>query len=195
MDPSQNIQDAFETTDSPGVTNPGGKTFASGVIKAIGNTTGAHNMTNAQFTELEYSIRSTGNVEVGTTYCFRLTNAGSTTNFTYTVTPQIIVSAVIQRPQGGGGGGGNQGGGGESSSGGGQSQGGGGQGGGGGGEGSYTYPYPSPSYGTEYAYPTPSGGGGDSGNALSSSYTSVINVLSETIGETIRMLNKAFLRD
>ena len=130
MDTTTFLSDEENTTDSSGLTNPGGKTFASGKVKTQGNQTTAHTITNAQFTELEYSIKSTGNVTIGTTYCFRLTNSGSTTNFTYTVQPQVVVVARPSPPSGGGGG--NAGGEGNGS---GSSQGGGNQGSGGGGEG------------------------------------------------------------
>lgn len=102
MDLSSNVADAAATTDSSGLSNPAG-TFVAGQVKTSGNQTTAHTLTgsNTQFTELEYSIKSTGNVTTGITYCFRLTNAGSTTNFSYSVQPQITISGR-QRPTGGG---------------------------------------------------------------------------------------------
>ncbi|HSE34839.1 MAG TPA: hypothetical protein VLB83_01820, partial [Candidatus Paceibacterota bacterium] len=103
MDPSPYVSDGAVTTDSSGLTNPAGKTFRAGVVKESGNSTSAHTLTQSQFTELEYAIRSTLAVQGGETYCFRVTNAGTTTNITYGVQPQIIISNS-QRPAGGGSG-------------------------------------------------------------------------------------------
>ena len=47
-------------------------------------------------------MRSTGNVTPGTTYCFRLTNAGLTTNFAYDQEPSIVVLPIASRPEGSG---------------------------------------------------------------------------------------------
>ncbi|MBX4189039.1 LamG domain-containing protein [Candidatus Parcubacteria bacterium] len=109
MDFSQYFSDSASTTDSAGLTNPNGKTFAAGYLKAGSNQTSAHALTSSQFTELEYALRSTSFVSAGTTYCFRLTNAGSVTNFTHTATPQIIIQANQTRPVRGGGGAGGEG--------------------------------------------------------------------------------------
>ncbi len=46
-----------------------------------------------QFVELEYAIQAL-DAATGAAYCFRLTNAGSTTNFTYTAYPEATVSAA-----------------------------------------------------------------------------------------------------
>jgi len=59
-------------------------TFVPGELKDIGDQTGAITLTTTQFTEIEYSVQATASATGGATYCFRLTNAGSTTNFTYT---------------------------------------------------------------------------------------------------------------
>lgn len=142
MDVSPNVADGVATTDSSGTTNPGGKTFVAGYFKSAGNQTPAHSLTTSQFTELEYSLRSTVAASTGLTYCFRLTNAGSTTNFTYTATPQITLTKK-QRPVYGGSGSGEgsgsgseqSGGGGSGGSGSGEIGGGGGSVGGGGGGG------------------------------------------------------------
>jgi hypothetical protein len=110
MDSSPYVSDGEATTDSAGITNPGGKTFTTGQARTYQNQTGALTVSNSQFTELEYSIRPAVNAVAGVLYCFRLTNAGSTTNFTYTVQPQITLSAVETRPSSPSGGSGNTGG-------------------------------------------------------------------------------------
>ena len=79
----------------PGLTDAN-SSFIAGQLKdnsdqtdtiVIAGTTG--------FTEIEYSIQATANSTDGATYCFRLTNAGSTDNFTYTKYGQATVGAVI----------------------------------------------------------------------------------------------------
>jgi hypothetical protein len=151
MDITSNAQNGSVTTNSS-LTDPSGPTFLAGLFQTSSNQTVNYTLPANRFTELEYSIRSTENVETETSYCFRLTNAGSVTNFVYSLLPKIVVHAPIFRPSGGGGGnaggeangtpgsqvgGGNTGGGGNAggeSGGGGGVVGGGGAGGGGGSE-------------------------------------------------------------
>jgi hypothetical protein len=102
MGGQSNVADNIATTNSAGVTDPGGQTFKAGILRTLNGQTGTMTIPKAQFSEIEYAIKSTTNVTTGQTYCFRVTNNGSTTNFTYTVNPQISVSAVTYRPQGGG---------------------------------------------------------------------------------------------
>jgi len=40
-------------------------------------------LSTTEFTEIEFAIQATGSATPGATYCFRLTNAGATTNFNY----------------------------------------------------------------------------------------------------------------
>ncbi|MDO8600434.1 MAG: hypothetical protein Q7R73_02310 [bacterium] len=111
MDPSYYLSEDNSTTDvSGGLTNPGGKTFFAGYTKNASNQTSAHSLTSGQFTEHEYAIKSTANAQTGLAYCFRLTNAGATTNFIYTMNASTTLS-VAARPQTGGGGGEGSGGG------------------------------------------------------------------------------------
>jgi len=156
MDMSGRLEDGASTTDvASGLTNPSG-TFVPGYFKSTGNTTGPVTLDQDEFTEHEFSIVSTNLVSTGTTYCFRVTNAGSATGFTYTKTPQISVLPVSSF-QGGGGnnesngsgairtGGGPSGGGaggaGGEQGGSGSQQGGGGAGGGGGGDSGFLFPF------------------------------------------------------
>jgi putative component of membrane protein insertase Oxa1/YidC/SpoIIIJ protein YidD len=100
MDLSQYILDGSPTTNSSSLTDPGGKSFVAGESRVFANQTGATSITTTQFSEYEYSIRSTVNATAGLLYCFRLTNAGSITNFTYTVQPQITLTGGLH-PQAG----------------------------------------------------------------------------------------------
>ena len=190
MDLSSNLSNGGATSNIDALTEPGGKSFVAGYAQTSGNQTSAHTLTNAQFSEFEYAVRSTANVTVGTTYCFRLTHAGVDTNFAYTQEPRVAVSAIVDRPQGGGGGGG----GGEP--GGGYSYqyptpvGGGEQGGGGGGEaGGGEYPTP---------YATPQGGGGEGGGGGDTGYLfgeSNLASAFKAVTDTMKMINRMFVRD
>ena len=142
-DLTQYVLGYSSTTDSAGLSNPGGSTFKSGIFQAGSATTGPFTLPAAFFTEHEFTINTTALAQKNVTYCFRLTNSGSITNFTYTVQPQIILRGDAHPSSGGSnievsgvgpavGGGGQGGGGGSEGSGGGGGRGGGGQGGGGG---------------------------------------------------------------
>lgn len=82
---SNGISDGSATTN---VTIGGGltdenTTFVAGEFKDTGNTTSGISLTTSQYTEIEYALQANSNAVDNTTYCFRLTNAGSTTNFRY----------------------------------------------------------------------------------------------------------------
>ncbi len=143
MDESQYVANASLTTNVASMlTDPTGS-FVSGYFSSATGTPPSLSVTANNFTELEYSIRSTQYVSAGTLYCFRVTNDGSTSTFTYTVQPQVTISGG-QRPVVGGSGvetggagsvrsgGSGNGGGGSESGGSGSGHGGGGSGGGGG---------------------------------------------------------------
>jgi hypothetical protein len=162
MDTSVHVADGTATTDMGAVDSPAGKDFVAGFFKTQSNQTSPLTLATTEFTEIEYVIRSTTNSTVDTLYCFRVTNAGSVTNFTYTNPPSVTVLSVASRPGGSSGGGGTTGAGGESQGGGAQQTGGTGGGtggagaGGAGGEGQT-------GGGAQQGGGTPSGGGGDSG--------------------------------
>lgn len=80
---------------------PPSKTFVAGEARLFTNQTGAITLTTSQSTELEYGLRSTSYAQSGLLYCFRLSNAGSLTNFTYSVQPQATLNGN-PRPQSGG---------------------------------------------------------------------------------------------
>jgi hypothetical protein len=100
MDGSQYISGEEATTDLAGMTNPGGSSFVAGLINDTSSLVSDHTLGANEFTELEYSIRSTFNAEVGLIYCFRLTNSGDDTNFSYSNEPQITLSS-FKRNSGG----------------------------------------------------------------------------------------------
>ena len=102
MDFTSWLPNGTVTTDSAGISNPAGKTFTAGYATSS-NDMIPLTITSTQFTELEHSFRSTSNVTIGTTYCFRVTNAGSETYFTYSQTPSVSVQPISNRPTGGGG--------------------------------------------------------------------------------------------
>ena len=145
------------TTNFAGSLTDENGTFTSGQGKTIDNQmvgiTLTGNPTTGNFTELEYAIQSSAAVSANDVYCFRVTNAGSSANFTFTVFPQVTITV----PTVGGGGAGTAGadatpavtpsGGGT------------GQGSGGGGESGGTPPAPPP--------PPPGGGQGGGGGGES----------------------------
>jgi hypothetical protein len=146
MDLSQYILDGSVTTNSSSLTDPAGQTFTAGESRVFANTTGPTSLTTAQFSEYEYAIRSTSRATTALLYCFRLTNAGASTNFTYIVQPQVTLTGGT-RPQAGGSG--------VEVEGSGAAQSGGGQGGGSGSEGSGSV--------GSHSGGGAGGGGGDSG--------------------------------
>ena len=78
-DPTSNI--------SPGLTDPGDKTFLAGELQEspTDQTTGI-TLSGTQFTEIEYAVEATTSATNGATYCFRLTDTGNPNSFTYTET-------------------------------------------------------------------------------------------------------------
>lgn len=94
IEPDANsITDGSATTNvtvGGGLTNEN-TTFVAGEFKDTGNTTSGISLTTSQYTELEYALKANTNSATGTTYCFRVTNAGSTTTFRYTQYAQWTV--------------------------------------------------------------------------------------------------------
>jgi hypothetical protein len=71
-------------------------TFLAGQIKDITNLTDSIILGPTQFTELEFSIWAEHEAADAGTYCFRVTNNGSTTNFTYSVYPEVLLTPQIR---------------------------------------------------------------------------------------------------
>ena len=62
------------------------------------NQTVAIDITNVYYTELEYAVQATTNAAAGGTYCFRVTNIGSVTNFSYSTYPQATITSGSNNP-------------------------------------------------------------------------------------------------
>lgn len=93
------LTDGNVTTNvSSGLTDVGSN-FVSGQVKDTSDQTTGITLATTDFTEIEYSIQPTNNSSVGTTYCFRLTNAGNTTNFSYTQYPQLVVGQPVMNQE------------------------------------------------------------------------------------------------
>ena len=80
------------TTDVPsGLTNEA-DTFVAGQVKDTGNITSGVTLEVNQFTELEFVIAATENLNVDSNYCFRLVGGGGTIS-SYSVYGQIELSS------------------------------------------------------------------------------------------------------
>lgn len=100
-DHSQWVPNEFVTSDLAGLSNPGGKTFSSGLLMTGVAESTPLGLEDDRFTELEFVIRSTGMATPGTEYLFRLSDGGDTGAFTYTETPTMRISGE-PRPECGG---------------------------------------------------------------------------------------------
>lgn len=91
-----NLTDASDTTDidvaSGGVTNEN-TTFLTpnSAVKDASSTVATTTLTSSQFIETEFSIKQTVNAGYDTTYCFRLSNAGTALD-TYVRYPELTTS-------------------------------------------------------------------------------------------------------
>lgn len=88
---STHFTDGAATTNISGGLTDENSTFVAGEIKDTGNQTSGITLTSSDFTEIEYAIQVTSNATIGDEYCFRLTNAGSTTNFVYSQYPELTI--------------------------------------------------------------------------------------------------------
>ena len=97
MSNSSNLTDGNDTTNIANLAN--GKVTdentnfetPNAAQKDTSSTTAGITLAAADFVEIEYSIQALAAATDGGNYCFRLTNAGSTTNFTYTTYPEATV--------------------------------------------------------------------------------------------------------
>ena len=77
--------DADATQDiNPGLTNANDDFKAGELKETTDETTAGIILSTTEFTELEYAIAATNSATGSGIYCFRLTDAGTATNFTYT---------------------------------------------------------------------------------------------------------------
>ena len=87
---STQFADADPTTNiNPGLTDEN-TTFVAGELKedgaGIDDQTSGIILSTTEFTEIEYAVQATASATNGATYCFRLSDAGTATDFTYTET-------------------------------------------------------------------------------------------------------------
>ncbi|MEK7212389.1 MAG: hypothetical protein AAB686_01805, partial [Patescibacteria group bacterium] len=92
MATSTYLTDGEATTNVTGGLTDENAAFAAGQVKTTGNTTSATTLTSENFTEVEYSVTANASAASGVPYCFRLTNNGSATNYTYTKYPKAVIS-------------------------------------------------------------------------------------------------------
>lgn len=95
MADSLNFVEASATTNVASGLTDANATFTPGEARDVLSTTSAVTLTSDKFTEIEYSIQATTASTGGGTYCFRVTNSGSTTNFVFTQYPKVTVSAGL----------------------------------------------------------------------------------------------------
>ena len=88
---SANLTDGAATTNVASGLTDENTTFVAGQTKDTGNQTTGISLTKTEFTESEFAIQATLNSVDDATYCFRLTHAGSTIDFTYAVYAQARV--------------------------------------------------------------------------------------------------------
>jgi hypothetical protein len=106
IDPSLYVADNTVTSHSNGMSVPPGKTFTPGRVQTFNKMTQPITLQSGEYTEVEFLLRSTNNLVPDASYCFRVTNSGEASDFTYTQIPQIVPMSRVFRYQGGGGGGG-----------------------------------------------------------------------------------------
>jgi predicted RecA/RadA family phage recombinase len=106
VDSSSYVYDGQATTHLAGMTAPGGKSFVAGKIQTYNNITTPITLSPSQYTEIEYSLRSTSKMNPGTTYCFRVSDFGDVSGLSYVATSTISAYNQVFRPNAGGGGGG-----------------------------------------------------------------------------------------
>jgi len=100
MSSSSYLTDNNDTTNI--ATSTGGVTdentnfkTSNAAVKDTSSQTNSISLTTAEFVEIEYSIIALSSAK-GKNYCFRLTNAGSITNFLYNVYPEVIIPKLEQ---------------------------------------------------------------------------------------------------
>lgn len=85
-------------TDGDDITSgflTGSGTWANGKgVEDASNKTGSYSLTNGYYTEFEYAIQATSDAVDGETYCFRLTNDGSTATFTYNKYAEATIPGI-----------------------------------------------------------------------------------------------------
>ncbi len=98
-----NLTDGANTTNisvgSGGVTDSNYAFLAAnGGVKDAGSQAAAVSLPSDSFLELEYAVQANAQATSSATYCFRVTNAGSAANFTYSQYPQVTLSSGAGSP-------------------------------------------------------------------------------------------------
>ncbi|HSH17219.1 MAG TPA: IPT/TIG domain-containing protein, partial [Verrucomicrobiae bacterium] len=73
-DPTENIASGLTDENT---------TFVAGQLKESTDETSGITLSGTEFTEIEYAVQATASATSGATYCFRLTDAGDDSTFTY----------------------------------------------------------------------------------------------------------------
>ena len=93
---STHFADADPTTNIASGLTDENTTFVAGEMKedgaGIDDQTLGVILSTTEFTEIEYAVQATASATDGATYCFRLTDAGTATDFTYTETKYAKVT-------------------------------------------------------------------------------------------------------
>lgn len=103
MATTTNLTNGTDTTNIATSTNgsvtDANRTFVTpnGGVRTSSSTTGNVSVPSDSFVELEYSVKPLASSTANGIYCFRVTNAGSPTNFTYTQYPQATVVATASQ--------------------------------------------------------------------------------------------------
>jgi hypothetical protein len=97
MSNTANLTDGANTTNiangTGGVTDENHTFISSNAgVKDTSSTVSALSVPSDSFVELEYAVTALAAATDGGTYCFSLTNAGSTTNFAYSVYPEATLA-------------------------------------------------------------------------------------------------------
>ncbi len=105
MSTSTYLTDGADTTNiatSTGGVSDENTTFLvdNNAVKDTSSQIASTTLTTSEFLEAEFSIEASTTATDGATYCFRLTNAGTTTHFTYTSDryPEVTIAGELTNP-------------------------------------------------------------------------------------------------
>ncbi|RJQ13687.1 DUF2341 domain-containing protein [Candidatus Parcubacteria bacterium] len=87
-----NVNNGASTTNNSNIVDEN-TTFVAGEFRSTSNITSAISLSTSEFTELEWALWAEQNAIDGSSYCFRVTNRGSSTNLAYGVYPEISLRA------------------------------------------------------------------------------------------------------
>ncbi|MBU1915865.1 hypothetical protein KKC47_01920, partial [Patescibacteria group bacterium] len=93
MSDSTYVTNGSTTTNLAGVTD-GNSDYQAGYVQDTSALTSEVQLQNDDFTEIEYSIKAATSAVDGASYCFRVTDAGSATGFTFTNYAQATITGT-----------------------------------------------------------------------------------------------------